>query len=288
VSRVYVSTACLAGGSDVFRVLDAYAAAGLRTVELGATLGYLDGMEPHLFKRYGFDFIVHSYFPPPRERIVVNLASQDAAVLDRSRRQIKGSIDFCHALGVDCFSFHAGFRVEPDENFTFKEDGSAVAYDVAFETLVESVKEINAYALSKGVRIAVENHGMPEKELTHGKNLTYMLCEAWEFERLWEAVPSNNIGMLLDLGHLKVASQSLGFDKEDFVDRVKERVLSVHVHDNNGRADEHREVTEKSWCLDVLRRGGFANARVVLESRGLSIDQILEQVRLLEKALNHR
>jgi sugar phosphate isomerase/epimerase len=286
VSRVYVSTACLAGGNDVLQTLDVYAKAKLKNIELGATLSYRDGMEPHLFKRYGFDFIVHNYFPPPRERIIVNLASQDAAILQRSRRQSKDSIDFSHALGLDLFSVHAGFRIEPDENFRFELNGPVAPYDPAFDTFVASVKEINAYAQAKGIRIAIENHGMPERDLSHGRNLAYMLCEAWEFERLWAAVPSANVGMLLDLGHLKVASRSLGFDKEDFMDRVKEKVFSIHVHDNNGRADEHKEVGEGSWCLDVLRRACFPRAKVVTESRELSVKQIAEQVRLLENTLS--
>jgi len=285
VNSIYASTACLAGGSDVLRVLGVYAGAGLKNIELGATHAYRDRLEPHLFRKYGSNLITHSYFPPPGRRIVVNLASQDAAILAQSRQQIKRSIDFCHALGIDYFSFHAGFRVEPDEDFKFQAKESVAPYEAAFETFVESVKEINAYAQQKRVRIAVENHGMPEKDLTHGENMTYLLCEAWEFARLWEAVPSQNLGMLLDMGHLKLASQSLRFDKEDFIDKVKEKVLSIHVHDNNGRADEHAEVTEKSWCLEVLRRSCFSNARVVTESRGLSIDRITAQVRLLEKAL---
>ena len=285
VSRVYVSTACLAGGSDVFRVLDAYAAAGLKNVELGATLSYRDGLAPGLFKRYSFNFIIHNYFPPPREKVVVNLASQDADVLRRSRQQIKRSIDFCHALGVDFFSVHAGFRIEPDDNFRFDLNGPVAPYEPSFETFVASVKEIDAYAQARGIRIAIENHGMPERDLSRGRNLAYMLCEAWEFERLWSAVPSANVGMLLDLGHLKVAAQSLGFDKEDFIDRVKGKVFSFHAHDNNGIADEHEAVGEGSWCLDVLGRGCFSGAKVVTESRGLSVKQIAEQVRLLEKAL---
>jgi sugar phosphate isomerase/epimerase len=286
VNSVYASTACLAGGDDVLQTLDVYAQANLKNVELGATHSYRDGLEPHRFRRYGFNLIPHNYFPPPSERIVVNLASQDATILERSRRQIKRSIDFCQALGTDFFSFHSGFRLEPDEHYRLRANGSAAPYEAAFATFVESVKEINSHAQEKGVRIAIENHGMPEKDLSRGKNLTYMLCEAWEFERLWAAVPSANVGMLLDLGHLKLASQSLGFDKEEFLDRVKERVLSVHVHDNNGRADEHGEVTEGSWCLDVLSRGCFSDIKVVTESRGLSIDRIVAQVRLLEKTLS--
>lgn len=285
VSNVYISTACLAGGSDVFRVLDAYAAAGLKNVELGATLSYREGLETERFKSYSFNFIIHNYFPPPRERIIVNLASQDAAILQCSRQQIKRSIDFSYALGLDFFSVHAGFRIEPNEDFRFDLNGPVVPYEPAFDTFVESVKAINAYAQAKGIRIAIENHGMPERDLSQGRNLAYMLCEAWEFERLWSAVPSVNVGMLLDLGHLKVAAQSLCFDKEDFIDRVKKHVFSIHVHDNNGMADEHKEVVEGSWCLDVLGRGCFAGAKVVTESRGLSVNQIVAQVRLLEKAL---
>lgn len=288
MSRVYVSTACLAGGSDVFQVLDAYAAAGLKNVELGATLSYRDGLEPGLFKRYGFNFIIHNYFPPPRERVVVNLASQDADVLRRSRQQCKASVDFCRALDVDFFSVHAGFRIEPDDNFNFDLSGPVAPYEPSFDTFVASVKEIDAYAQAKGVRIAIENHGMPERDLSRGRNLAYMMCEAWEFERLWSAVPSANVGMLLDLGHLQVAAGSLGFDKEDFIDRVKGKVFSLHVHENNGRVDEHKEVGEGSWCFDVLGRGFFPGAKVVTESRGLSVERIVEQVRILEKALGVR
>lgn len=286
MSRIYVSTACLAGGNDVFRVLDAYDAAGLENVELGATLSYRDGLEPQLFKRYGFNFILHNYFPPPQEKIVVNLASQDATILQRSRQQIRRSIDFSYALGLDFFSVHAGFRIEPNENFRFEVNGPVVPYDLAFDTFVESVKEVNAYAQAKGIRIAIENHGMPECDLSLGRNLTYMLCEAWELERLWSAVPSDNIGMLLDIGHLKVASQSLDFDRENFIDRVKEKVLSIHVHDNNGKADEHKEIDEDSWCLKVLGRGYFSESKIVLESRGLSINRIVEQVRLLKRSIS--
>ena len=286
VSSVYISTACLAGGDDVLTTLDAYAQANLKNVELGATHSHRDDLEPQRLRKFGFNLIAHNYFPPPPERIAVNLASQDATVLERSRKQIKRSIDFCQVLGTGFFSFHSGFRVDPDDAYRLKANGSAAPYERAFATFVESVKEINGHAQEKGIRIAIENHGMPEKDLSRGENLTYLLCEASEFEKLWEAVPSDNVGMLLDLGHLKVASRSLGFDRDEFIDRVKEKVFSVHVHDNNGRADEHREINEESWCLKVLGSRCFPEVKIVTESRGLSMDQILEQVRLLEKALN--
>jgi uncharacterized protein (UPF0276 family) len=89
----------------------------------------------------------------------------------------------------------------------------------------------------------------------------------------------------LDLGHLKVTPHWLGFDRYGFIDRVKNRVFAIHVHENNGQADEHRELDETSWCFEVFSRKYFTNLPVVLESSGLIINQIVQQVGLLEKIL---
>ncbi len=40
--------------------------------------------------------------------------------------------------------------------------------------------------------------------------------------------------MLLDLGHLKIASRRLDFEARDLLEAVKGRVLAVHIHENDG------------------------------------------------------
>lgn len=281
---VYVSTSCLTNGDNIFKVLDIYAKAGLKHISLGSTHKYTDNLSPDKFKGYDFNLICHHYFPPAKEPIMVNLASQDPTILKRSREQIRQSIDFCFIMGISFFPFHAGFRAEPDEKLNFK--GQPVApYESAFATFVESVNEVNRYAEVKKVKIAIENNVLAEYNLVDGQNPYLLLCEAGEFEKFLSEVQSGNVGVLLDLGHLKVTSHCLSFNRYEFIDKVKDRVFGIHAHENNGHIDEHRELDQTSWCFEVISRECFANLPVVLESLGLTINQIMKQVHSMEKIL---
>lgn len=282
---VYISTSCLANGSDVFPVLETYAKAGLTNVELGASHRYVDSLSSTRFKRYDFSFIAHHYFPPAKESFILNLASQDPVILKRSKNQIRRSIEFCHSLGIELFTFHAGFRVDPNDKLRFSQEQSIVPYETAFNTFIESVKEVNSYAQDKGVSIAIENNVLSEYNVVDGKNPFLLLCQAGEFERLWEKISSANVGILLDLGHLKVTSHWLDFDRYEFIDKVKDRVFAIHIHENNGQVDEHRELDETSWCFEVIGRKCFTKLPIVLESSKLPINKIIHQLSLIEKIL---
>jgi hypothetical protein len=63
---------------------------------------------------------------------------------------------------------------------------------------------------------------------------------------LWRRVGSRNVGMLLNLGRLKVISYWMGFERDEFVSRV-EKVFAVHIHENNGLEDQHLRLDEASW-----------------------------------------
>jgi len=282
---IYVATSCLINGDNVFDVLHSYARVNLKHVELGCSHRYIDDLAPAKFEPYDFTFIAHHYFPPPAEPFIVNLASPDPAILNRSREHIKQAIDFCHSLGIKLFSFHAGFRADPDEKFGFPQDCPVAPYEAAFTTFAESIDIINAYAQPRGIKIAIENNVLAESNVTNGRNKFLLLCEAEEFDRLWERIASDsdNVGMVLDLGHLKVTSHWLNFDRYQFINRVKDRVFALHVHENNGQVDEHRELDENSWCLEVIGRDDFNRLPIVLESHKLTIGQIRQQVNLIEK-----
>ncbi len=281
---VYVSTSCLANRSNVIDVLDAYAKVGLRNIELGGPRKYIEGLSLSEFKQHDFSFIVHHYFPPPREPFIVNLASQDATILARSKKQVKKALDFCQDLGIQLFTVHAGFRADPDSNFRFHQEHVA-SYKKAFTTFVESLEEINRYAQERGVRIAVENNVLSDYNVVDGGNPFLLLCEAEEFERLCERIPSTNVGILLDLGHLKVTSHWLNFERYHFINKVKDRVFAIHLHENNGQVDEHRELDETSWCFEIITRKCFRGLPVVVESWGLNVDQAVQQVSLVQRIL---
>jgi len=283
--NLYVSTSCLKDKKDVFEVLDTYHKSGITNVELGIWKRPVEKLSK--INNYDCNFIVHHYFPPPQDAFVVNLASQDETILARSREQMRKSIDFCHRFHIKLFSFHAGFRADPDSNFRFLKKGHITPYQKAFTTFVESVKEINTYAEKRGVKLAVENNVLSENNLVEGENRFLLLCEATEFERLWEEIPTDNLGILLDLGHLKVTSNWLNFDRHEFIERVKEKIFAIHINDNNGKSDTHSQVNKTSWCLEAISRNNFTQIPLVLESTCVTIDQINQQLRLIEAAAGY-
>ena len=61
-----------------------------------------------------FKIRVHNYFPPPKHPFVINLASENKRILIRSVNHIKKSILLVKKLGGNTYSFHAGFRVDPN------------------------------------------------------------------------------------------------------------------------------------------------------------------------------
>jgi sugar phosphate isomerase/epimerase len=284
---VYVSTSCLADESNVFDVLEVYSRAGFRRVELGSRHKYLAPFSPADFRSFNFDYLIHNYFPPPEKLIILNLASQNPAILRQSLLHMKRAIDFCHSLDIGLFTFHAGFCLDPDEKLCFPREQS-FNYEASFNTFIESVDEINCYAQQKGVRIAIENNVLAEYNMVNGHNQFLLLCRAEEFERLWNGVPSDNVGMLLDLGHLKVSSHWLQFDRYEFIDRIKDRVFALHLHENNGQVDQHAALDGTSWCWQVISDDRFDGLPLILESSQLDIEQIIHQVWLMENILGDR
>jgi sugar phosphate isomerase/epimerase len=277
---VYVSTSCLRNGGNILDVLNAYKKAGIKKVELGPSRYNAD--LPNKIKQYKFDFIVHNYFPPPKVPFVVNLASQNKTILKRSREQIKKSIEFCNRLNIGLFTFHAGFRADPSIKLEFRKSSPVAPYKKALRTFIESVNEVNRHAENNGVKIAIENNVLSEYNVVKGRNIFLLMCKSTEFENLFREIPSDNLGILLDLGHLKVTSHWLKFDKYEFVDKLKDKVFLIHVHENNGKVDEHKGLDENSWCLRIISKKCFRKVPVSLESTNLDIDEIIQNKKLLE------
>jgi sugar phosphate isomerase/epimerase len=281
----YVSTSCLENGSDIFKVLDIYSENGISRVELGCVHQHIPDSQLRRIKQYGLNFLCHSYFPPPELPLVINLSSQNPDLMKRIKEQIRHSIDFCRDMGIDLFTFHAGYRAEPNVNLRYASPVQVIPYEQAFMTFAESLAEVNEYALKKGVRIGVENHVISGDSFIDGRNPYCILYTAEEFERLWDLIPSPNLGMLLDLGHLKSTAHWMNLDKYDFIEKVKDKVVAFHMHDNGGRSDEHRMVERDSWFSKVVSGDGFKKTPMILESTGLNIGQIRQQKRVIEEIL---
>jgi len=270
---IYVSTRCLGPGKKVSDVLSIYQDNGIKNIELGSNHVYEEGVEDYL-KQLDCNFIIHAFFPVPKESFSMNLASIDEKILKLSKEQAKKAIDLCAIIGAPLYSFHAGYRVDPTQLGNKFEQKGIVSYDKAFDIFVDSVKEILDYAEKKNVKLAIEPNVLNKFNIINSKNELLLMCEYWEIEELFKRINSDNLGILLDLGHLKVTSNWLNFDKDDFVEKVAEKVFEIHLHDNDSKFDSHLNVNKNSWAIDVLKRFNFKDIPITLEPNNLDIKEI--------------
>jgi sugar phosphate isomerase/epimerase len=88
------------------------------------------------------------------------------------------------------------------------------------EVLRRTLDEIEPVARSLGVRLALENLNEPDH---------------WQLvERVFEAYAPDFVGLCYDSGH-----GNLGEDGLSQLQQLKDRLIAVHLHDNDGTADQH-------------------------------------------------
>ena len=277
---IYVSTSCLKNPHNIIRVLDEYEKAGFENVELGSVHSYF---ETKKLRKYNFNFIAHGYFPPPKTPFNFNLASQKKTIREKSINLAKNAIDVCVNIESPIFTFHAGFTVDPTKlGKKFSRDGM-IDRKIAVDTFIESSHKILDYAHSNGIKIAMELNVVQKFNLDNGKNNLLLFADYDETKKFLKNFKKNEMGILLDLGHTSVTSHWLKFDKDEFVKKIRKFVSVIHVSNNNGLQDQHKELTEDCWQTSKLK--DFKNKPITLETMNLTINDIKKNIQIAEEAI---
>ena len=281
INTLYFSTYCLSHNHSFPDILAKFEKLGVRNVELGVNLdNSLDYGK--IIRDYDFEYIIHQYFPPPKTNFIINLASENKKILDSSLNQIINSLDFCSDNKIDLISFHSGFRSDPSNDFKFNSKVIS-PYETAFNIFKDSIIKLAEYAKERDIKIAIENNVLAEYNLKDNANKYLLFCEEWEFERLFNEIDYDNVGILLDLGHLKVTTNTLGFNIDEFIKNLKNKVVAVHIHENNGKIDQHRCISKGDRVFKILDTY-FKDSEVlkVLECDIKNEDEIVKYINLLE------
>lgn len=272
---VYVSSEAFRTRS-VPEIVDACLRNGIARLELGSGTVW----EPNLLERvretagHGISYLVHNYFPPHEAPFVLNLAADDPEVLACSRSHCRQAVDLTAELGAGFFSVHAGFAftARPDDLGKDLTRASRGSLEQAQQTFVESLKDLCTYGEERGVTIVVENNVVAPFNLINGKNRLCLCATAEDILQTCAEVGSSNLGLLIDVGHLKVTANALNFDKQKFLDAVAPRVAALHLSDNDGLADQNLPFGEDAWFLPRLT--DFPDATMILEAYKLGVEQM--------------
>ena len=122
---MYVSSACLKH-EKIKDSVEELARNGFKNVELSGGTKYYRGYEEDLLglkDQYDLNFLLHNYFPPPKEDFILNLASLNDAIYQKTLDHCERAILLARKLGSKKFGLHAGFFID----FAAKEVGKNIS-----------------------------------------------------------------------------------------------------------------------------------------------------------------
>lgn len=172
--------------------------------------------------------VAYTVHPPAWD---INLTSENKAIREASFLEYKKAIEFAGKIDAQHVVIHPGFCFAPQFS---KETGRQRA-KMYIQQLCEIAKPLH-------VTLAIENVGYNGTSLFTQK----------EYEAFLEGVDSS-AKYLIDVGHANLN----GWDIASAIYHVKDRLAGLHLHDNDGKSDQHLPVGEGTidWSsiFDVLR-----------------------------------
>lgn len=287
---VFVSTTFMADQSSVMDALNLLAEKGIFNIELGSIHQPESNLETNLKNtNYDFNYLIHNFFPPSKERFILNIASANEYIRNQSLKFVKNSIDFAEKIKADIYTMHPGFLIDPikegnssksyDFDFEIKQSSIFRSRDKSLEIFLNSLNEISTYISTKKITIAVETQG------SVSRNDFMLFSKPDDFSTFFGENKNSKIGINLNLGHLNLSANVSGFDKCKLVEMLKSRIVAVEVSHNEGVEDDHQVLKADGWYMEVLKDSFFKKVPVIFEGRNLPVSEVVDSYNLLSDVL---
>lgn len=228
-------------------------------------------------------FIVHNYFPPPATPFVLNLASLNSEVAERSVAHVKEAIQLAQKLGSKYYSLHAGFLLDPKP----KELGTPLSKQTIFprerakNLFLERLRSLAPIARNLGIRLLIENNVLSKSNFERFGENVLLAVDADETSQIMDAL-GDDVGLLIDLAHLKVSARTLDFDPIEFLQKCANSVEAYHFSDNGGLEDTNEAFDSNAWFKGYIKPGLDYYS---IEVYDYDIDAVKRQIKVLEEIL---
>lgn len=242
------------------------------------------------YKKKGFNFTFHNYFPCPREDFVMNLASSNKSIIKKSINVIKNAIYLSKYANNKIIGLHPGYLLDStvDKNGYFIFKGKRNKYSKSKNVSINVVKKLSSLSQKKNIHILVEN-------LFPGKNANSSLfCSYNQIKNYLNEMPQE-IGFLLDLGHLNISCKYYNLNKKKILNQIIQnygkRIRQIHISENNGISDQHLVLKKNSWQfwainqLSKFEKINNLNFFYCLEARNSNIKDIFKCINVINKII---
>jgi sugar phosphate isomerase/epimerase len=264
---------------------NAFAEVGIGGVELSG--GKFDeDYEARVRKLAGnVDVQIHNWYPPSSPPFVLNLASTDDDLAARSIDHVRSAIRLAGIVGSRYYGVHSGFLVDPEISSLgskFPAD-LTISREGALELFCDRVIELGRDANEHGVSLLIENNVINQQNISPSGENPFLCGDPTELVQVLNET-AKSARLLMDVAHLKVSANSLGFDMHQAHKTLLPWIVGYHISDNNGEYDTNESISDQSWFWDDINK---TLDYYVLEVYGVSEAVLYEQYMLLSKKISN-
>jgi sugar phosphate isomerase/epimerase len=211
------------GGVSTRQALTVFEQAGIRHVELAIGVRADDdaAIAVHDFCRQGIHFRAHHAFVWQAKHRPFNLAEPINV------GYFQQMMDWLATRGITAYSVHPGHFSQNSER------------DMAWHQMLNNLETLQGMGQERGIELAVETMYTVPDDL----NQHYLLDSLDSIRSLCAVIPS--LKWVLDLSHLNIGWEN----RLQVIDAIADRLLEIHISDNNGRQDLHSRITAQTWWL---------------------------------------
>lgn len=262
---IYISSSCVKHKKIKDSIIE-LADNGYQNIELSGGTEYYDGFENDILdlkKKFNLNLLCHNYFPPPTKHFVLNLASLNDDVYEKSINHIIKAIKLSKNIGALKYGFHAGFYIDIQANEIGKDLKESPLFNKnnSLERFCNAFIEIEKQA--EGIKLYVENNVYSKVNFTtyRGENVL-MLTDYNGYKELAEKL---HINLLLDIAHLKVSSKTLGLNFSEELNKMISDCDYIHISDNDSLSDLNLSIQKDSTLFQNLQQLNLTNKDFTLE-----------------------
>ena len=279
---IYIST----GGFNkisAIKAIDELKKVGVNDIELSG-----GKYEPKLLKKIikykKLNLKAHNYFPPAKKPFVMNLASLDKTIYKKSEALVLKAIKLSKDIKSSYYSFHAGFLcdISPRDLGKKVKKKKLNSREVCTKLFIKRVKKISKIAKQHGIKLMIENNVITKNNLLEFKENPFLMADPEEAKKIISLLP-NNVGMLLDVAHLKVSAKTLGFEKSEMFSKLKGRIYGYHLSENNGKRDSNKSFSKNSWFWKYIPK---KSEYVSIEVYNQKPKKLFNLLKLVKRKLN--
>ncbi len=279
---IYISTTC-ANHQKIRDSVIEIAECGFNRIELsGGTDNYPELLNDliKLKDRFNLRFRLHNYFPPPREHFVLNLASLNQEIYQKTINHYLRAIEMSQYLGCNEFGIHAGFYID-----IMKE---CLGGEIPNEKIVSKAKSMEKFCIgydylkerTGSIKLYIENNSITNHNYRKSNNSNpFLLTNYHEYKELRELI---EFKLLLDVGHLFVSSNTLRLNFKEELKNMANVSDYIHISDNNGLSDQNRALDPKGIIFSNLKKIGLTSKTITIEIYG-NMNDVSKSINLLRK-----